>query len=297
MKTIDRVRVHFGKQERLLIVPGELRSLTRKYAAGENIIIEPLRRNTAAAICLAAMELRRKFGQGIMHVMPADHLIEPRAAFIGALKYGARLAEIGYLVTYGIRPDRPETGYGYVKLGQTMGKTGRNRSYHGAGFVEKPSLARARRYIRSRRYLWNSGIFTFCTDTILDEMVRFVPGVYHGVERFLTRRSIRHFQRIPDISIDYGVMEKSRRLCVVEGRFKWDDVGSWLALERYFEKDKEGNVRVGDARGIGVKGSIMFSREVPLRAYDVENVIVIVGPSGVLVCNKERAQDLKKLLK
>ena len=297
MKTIERVKGQFTRKERLLVVPGELKSLTGKYAVGENVIIEPLRRNTAAAICLAAMELRRRFGQGVMHVMPADHLIGPKAAFISALKYGAQLAESGYLVTYGIRPDRPEPGYGYVRLGKTMGRSGRNRYYQGAGFVEKPSLARARQYTRSGRYLWNSGIFTFCTNTILDEMVRFVPRVCRGVEQYMARGSVRSFQRIPDISIDYGVMEKSQRLCVVEGAFKWDDVGSWLALERYFEKDRDGNVRVGDARGIGVKGSIMFSREVPLRAYDVENMIVVVGPSGVLVCKKERAQDLKKLLK
>lgn len=232
-----------------------------------------------------------------MHVMPADHLIRPRKAFISALKYGQRLAEDGYLVTYGIRPDRPETGYGYLKLGRKMGTQGRNNSYAGAGFTEKPDKKRARQYVRSHSYLWNSGIFTFSIDTILGEIKRYVPEVYDGVERFIVKRKIRHFERVPDISIDYGVMEKSRRLCVVEGTFGWDDVGSWLALERYFKKDGKRNVLIGDARGVQMEDMIMFSQDVPLRAYDVKGLIVIVSPYGVLVCKKDRAQDLKRLFK
>lgn len=297
IQTLERIEGQFKRAERLLIIPSELRALVKEHVGRENIVIEPVRRNTAPAICLAGMVLRKKFGGGIMHVMPADHLIRPRNAFIGALKYGQRLAEDGYLVTYGIRPDRPETGYGYVRLGRKLGARGRNNSYRGAGFTEKPNAARAKQYIRSRRYLWNSGIFTFCIKTILDEMRSFVPDIYRGVEKFVTKGRARDFERVSDISIDYGVMEKSRRLCVVEGNFDWDDVGSWLALERYFDKDKRRNVLVGNARGIGVEDSILFSRDVPLRAYDVKDLIVIVGKEGVLVCKKGRAQDLKKLLK
>jgi mannose-1-phosphate guanylyltransferase len=256
-----------------------------------------VRRNTAPAICLAAMVLRKRFGGGVMHVMPADHLIKPRAAFMRALKYGARLAEDGYLVTYGIRPDRPETGYGYIRVGRTIGISDRNRSYEGAGFTEKPGAARARYYVRSRQYLWNSGIFTFRIDTLLDEIEQFIPEVHTGIAKFTAQGRVRFFERVPDISIDYGVMEKSRRLCVVEGRFSWDDVGSWLALERYFKLDREKNVLVGDVRGIEVAGSIMLSHDVPLRAYDVRGMIVVASRQGVLVCSKKRAQDLKKLLK
>ncbi len=297
IQTLQRIEGNFKKNERLLIIPKELKALTRKYVGRENIAVEPVRRNTAPAICLAGMILRKKFDSGVMHVMPADHLIRPRKAFIGALMYGQRLAEDGYLVTYGIRPDRPETGYGYVKLGRRMGTHGGNKSYAGAGFTEKPNLTRARQYVRSRRFLWNSGIFSFSMDTILGEIKGYVPDVYRGVEKFLAHRKVRHFERVPDISINYGVKEKSRRLCVVEGNFGWDDVGSWMALERYFKKDGKRNVLVGDARGVQIEDSIMFSRDVPLRAYDVKGLIVIVSQHGVLVCKKERAQDLKKLFK
>lgn len=297
IQTLQRIQGHFKRNERLLIIPKELKTVTRKYTGRENIVVEPVRRNTAPAICLAGLVLRKKFGSGVMHVMPADHLINPRNAFINALKYGQRLAEDGYLVTYGIRPDRPETGYGYIKLGRKMGIQGRNKSYAGAGFTEKPDTKRARQYVRSRRHLWNSGIFTFSIDTILGEIKSYVPDVYHGVEKFIVQRKVRHFERVPDISIDYGVMEKSRRLCVVEGTFGWDDVGSWLALERYFKKDGKKNVLVGDARGVQIEDSILFSKDLPLRAYDVKGLIVIVSPYGVLVCKKDRAQDLKELFK
>ncbi len=268
-----------------------------KYVGRENIVLEPLRRNTAPAICLAAMVLRRKFGDGVMHVMPADHLIEPKAAFISALRYGQSLAEKGNLVTYGIKPIRPERGYGYIKLGKGIGSYRKNVAFKGAGFTEKPSTATAKQYVKSKRYLWNSGIFTFSVEAILHELKCFVPKVYHGVSRFTTHGKLVYFKRVPDISIDYGVMERSSRLCVVQGNFGWDDVGSWLALERYFPKDRRKNIQLGDVRGIDVKDSIMYSRDVPLRAYDVEGLIIVVSQQGVLVCKKNRAQELKKLLK
>lgn len=296
-QTLQRVAGRFKKNERLLIIPKELRRLTRQYVGKEQVIVEPMRRNTAPAICLAAMVLHKKYGDGVMHVMPADHLISPKSAFLSALKYGQRLAQDGYLVTYGIKPTRPETGYGYIRLGKMIGSSGKNRAYDGAGFTEKPNALKARKYVRSKRYLWNSGIFTFGIETMLEEINRFVPEIYSGVKRFVTGGKIGHFRKVPNISIDYGVMEKSSRLCVVQGDFQWDDVGSWLALERYFGKDHKGNILIGDARGVGLRDSIMFSQDVPLRAYDIEGLIIVVSKYGVLVCKKERAQELKKLFK
>jgi mannose-1-phosphate guanylyltransferase/mannose-6-phosphate isomerase len=297
IQTIHRIAGDFTRTERLLIIPRELKKLTINHVGKENIVLEPVRRNTAPAICLAAMVLRRRFGDGVMHVMPADHIIRPKSAFLQALRYGQGLAERGYLVTYGIKPIRPETGYGYIKIGEQMGKHGKNKAFRGAGFTEKPGMATARKYLHSKRYLWNSGIFTFSIGTILEEIEYFVPRIYQGVSRFLTHRKTGYFRHVPDISIDYGVMEKSNRLCVVQGDFEWDDVGSWFALERYFSKDRNGNIQIGNARGVEVENSIMFSSDVPLRAYDVHDLIIVVARQGVLVCRKERAQDLKKLLK
>lgn len=297
IQTLQRVAGHFRKNERLLIIPKELRGLTKKYVGKEHMIVEPVRRNTGPAICLAAMVLHKKYGNGVMHVMPADHLITPRGAFLSALKYGQKLARDGYLVTYGIKPTRPETGYGYIRLGSKIGSSRKNMAFKGAGFTEKPNALKAKKYVRSKRYLWNSGIFTFGIETMLEEIKKFEPKVHSGVAKFVTRGEKDYFRRVPDISIDYGVMERSSRLCVVQGDFRWDDVGSWLALERYFGKDNKGNILIGDSRGIGLKDSIMYSQDVPLRAYDIDGLIIVVSKHGVLVCKKERAQELKKLFR
>jgi mannose-1-phosphate guanylyltransferase/mannose-6-phosphate isomerase len=296
IQTLHRIAKHFARNERMLIIPKELKKLTVKYIGRENMLLEPFRRNTAPAICLAAMVLRREYGDGVMHVMPADHLINPGSAFISALRFGQKLAEKGQLVTYGIKPTRPETGYGYIRIGTEMGRSGKNRAFASAGFTEKPNRVKARSYIRSRRYLWNSGIFSFSIATILDEIENFVPSVYNGVASYLERGAVNHFRRVPNISIDYGVMEKSARLCVVRGSFAWDDVGSWLALERCFHMDSKRNILIGDVRALKAEDSIIYSRGYPLRAYGVKGLIVVASPHGMLVCSKEHAQDLKKLL-
>ena len=297
VQTMDRVRTYFRSSERILIIPNELRKLTHKYLGKERIIIEPMRRNTAPAICLAAMMLQKEHVDGILHVMPADHLISPRRNFIAALKCGEELAARGYLVTYGISPDRPETGYGYVKIGNRISIRNKIRTFKGEGFTEKPTLVRAQKYMKSKKYLWNSGIFSFRIKNILEEIKQSIPDVYSGVAQFVKTKKKKFFHRIPDISIDYGVMERSRNLCVVKGNFIWDDVGSWLALERYFRKNEHGNILIGDTACLETSESIMYTHGVPLKTFGVEGLIIVVSPQGVLVCKKERAPHLKNLLK
>lgn len=294
---MSRISGYFRPDERILIVPEVLKKITRRHIRKTRIIVEPERRNTAAAICLAALILQKNYRDGIMHIMPADHLISPRKNFIDALKTGQKLAEAGYLVTYGISPDRPETGYGYVRTGKKIPTRNATAAFKGLSFTEKPSRQRAKRYVQSRNYLWNSGIFTFCTQTILSEIKKAIPRVYHGVNKYVMTGNKKHFRSIPDISIDYGVMEKSDKFCIVKGTFKWDDVGSWLALERYFKKDKNGNILVGDIKGLEMYDSIMYTSHAPLRVYGVENIIVVISPHGVLVCHKDKAPDLKNIFK
>jgi mannose-1-phosphate guanylyltransferase len=296
VQTIERINTYCRRRERVLIIPEELKKLTRRYAEGAQTIIEPMRRNTAAAICLAAMTLQRRYGDAVLHIMPADHIISPKAEFIEALRTGYDLSKQGYLVTYGVPPTRPETGYGYVEVGNPIKHRRRIPAFTGKGFTEKPTLRRARKYLRGKKFLWNSGIFSFTSTCILDEIERCIPDVYHGVERFLKTKKIAYFKRIPDISIDYGVMEKSDALCVVKGRFLWDDVGSWLALERYFPKDTKNNILIGDAKGLEIHDTIMYTDGVPLRAYDVGNMIIVASKNGVLVCNKKQAPLLKNLI-
>lgn len=186
-----------------------MRKLTRKFCGRERVIVEPVGRNTAPAICLAALVLLRRHGDGVMHVMPADHLIEPKRDFLKTIKYGTRLAERGSLVTYGVKPDRPETGYGYIRVGPKMKDFRGVAAYRVDAFMEKPGLARARAYLKSGKYLWNAGIFTLGIRTVLAEIKKFAPGIYRGVEKYLATGDPKFFSRIPDISIDYAVMEKA----------------------------------------------------------------------------------------
>lgn len=295
-QTIERINGYFKKNERFLVIPEELKVITKRFVCSENLVIEPARRNTAPAICLCAMLLKEKYRDGIIHIMPADHIIKDNKEFIECLKYGEVMAEKEFLVTYGIIPDRPETGYGYIKIGRTIGRKKGIMGFYGEGFIEKPSINKAKEYLKTRRYLWNSGIFTYRISTVLNEIKKFVPDVYYGVEDYLKFKDKRYFERISEISIDYGLMEKSNKICVIQSNFGWDDVGTWLALERYFQKDRNNNIFLGDILGLETSNAIVYTNSVPVRLFGINGLVVVASPKGVLVCKKQRAPKLKKLL-
>lgn len=261
----------------------------------ENIILEPARKNTAPAICLVAMYLQKKFGDGIIHIMPADHIIKNKEQFIKCLRAGEDMAEKDFLVTYGIIPDRPETGYGYIKTGKVIGSSEGIVAYVGEEFTEKPSSKTAMVYLKAKNYLWNSGIFTYKISTVLNEIKKYIPDVFAGVTEYFKYKDKKSFEKINAISIDYGIMEKSERICVIKSDFGWDDVGTWLALERYFKKDHKNNILLGNALGLEIEGSIVYTNNIPVRVYGIKGLVVVASPRGVLVCKKERAPDLKKL--
>jgi mannose-1-phosphate guanylyltransferase len=295
-QTIDRLKGFCHCSSRYLVVPKHLRGISRRYVSRKNLIIEPEQRNTAAAVCLAAMKIHKQRGDGILHIMPADHIIKSRAAFTQTLKSSHELCSEGYVVTYGITPDRPETGYGYIRLGKRIKTRRTTQAFMALGFTEKPGRATARRYIRSKKHLWNSGIFSFRITTILKETQRHAPAVYRGVHRYVESGEIAYFKKVPNISIDYAVMEKSKQLCVIRSKFSWDDVGSWLAFERYFKKSTLGNICIGDVKGLEIQDSIIYTSDIPCKAYGVKGLIIVVSPHGVLVCSKEKAPDLKRLM-
>lgn len=296
IQTIDRIKESFTKDQRFLVIPKQLFGVTKKFVGNENVVIEPARKNTAPAICLVAMFLQKKFGNGIIHIMPADHVIRNKERFIKCLQFGETMAARGFLVTYGIIPDRPETGYGYIRIGKTIASQKRIIAYNGEGFTEKPTQKKAIMYIKEKKYLWNSGIFTYKISTALDEIKRHIPDVYDGVTKYLKHKNKKYFEKIPAISIDYGIMEKSNRICVIKSDFGWDDVGTWLALERYFKKDRQNNIFLGNASGLEIEGSIVYTNSIPVRVYGIKGLVIVASPNGVLVCKKERAPDLKKLL-
>ena len=292
------------------------RKMLARLPAG-NFIVEPVARNTAPCVGLAALHVARRHPSGIIAMLPADHHVGRPAAFREALAEAGRLAEKGAIATIGIRPSRPETGYGYLKLGPRLsgrhaGKAGRPAGKRGGKvlhphkverFVEKPDVVTAARYLADGHYLWNSGIFVFRADVILEEIRRAMPvlgELLEVIDRSLgspayPRTLRRVFPECPSISIDYGVMEKSQRIAVVPADFGWSDVGSFAALPDVRATDHLGNVAEGDALVIDGRNDVVLAHGGrPVAVIGIEDVVVVDSGDAVLVCRRDRAQDVRK---
>ena len=280
------------------------RRMVRELPAG-NFIVEPCARNTAPCVGLAALHVAARQKKGIVAMLPADHHIARPEAFREAIAEGARLAEKGHIVTIGIRPHAPETGYGYLKVGSRLPgkKRGRSAAHRVERFVEKPDVVTAARYLADGSYLWNSGIFVFRADVILDEIRRAMPVL--GEQLDVIEQAIgtpgyqktldRIFPDCPSISIDYGVMEKSQKIVVVPADFGWSDVGSFAALPEVRPVDHLGNVVEGDALVIDGRNNVVVAAGGrPVAVVGMEGVVVIDAGDAVLVCRKDRAQDVRK---
>ena len=282
------------------------RKLVRELPAG-NFIVEPCARNTAPCVGLAALHVAARHQHGIVAMLPADHHIARPEAFREAIAEAARLAEKGHIVTIGIRPHAPETGYGYLKVGARLKALGRGKkAFHPARverFVEKPDVVTASRYLAEGGYLWNSGIFLFRADVILEEIRRAMPVLGEQlavIEKSLgtssyARTLARVFPAAPSISIDYGVMEKSQRIAVVPAEFGWSDVGSFAALSEVRDLDDLGNVLQGDAVVIDGHDNVVLAQGGrPVVVVGVDGVVVVDAGDALLVVRKERAQDVRK---
>ncbi|HEX9287993.1 MAG TPA: mannose-1-phosphate guanylyltransferase [Anaeromyxobacteraceae bacterium] len=273
----------------------------------ENLVVEPCARNTAPCVGLAALHVARRDPTGVMAMLPADHHIAGPAAFRDALAAAAAVAERGAIATIGVKPSRPETGYGYLKVGPRLATGDKARKGFAARkverFVEKPDLVTAARYLAEGGYLWNSGIFVFRADVILGEIRRAMPvlgeqldaiGAALGTPR--AARVLRKvFPECPSISIDYGVMEKSDRIAVVPADFGWSDVGSFAALPDVRAQDANGNVTEGEALIFDGKNNVVLALPGrPLAVIGMDDVIVVDAGDAVLVCRRDRAQDVRK---
>jgi mannose-1-phosphate guanylyltransferase / mannose-6-phosphate isomerase len=261
-------------------------------------VLEPFGRNTAAAVASAALRAEKTHGgDAVLLVLPADHLILDQAAFARAVARAAELAEAGKLVTFGIKPDAPETGYGYIE----------SEGERVLRFVEKPSLEKAREYMGSGRFLWNSGMFCFKAATVLEEMQKHSPGVLDAVRQCLERSKAvagdnvsqveldaASFAEVPDISFDYALMEKSDNVAVVPCEIGWSDIGSWSALGELGSPDAHGNRVEGTALLHDVSGCYIRSERL-VGAVGVEDLVIIDTPDALLVASKSHAQDVKHI--
>ncbi len=268
----------------------------------ENILAEPCPRNTAPCIGLAAAVIEKKYGDAIMFVLPSDHLIHAADIYTDTLLKAAETAESGEnLVTLGITPTYPETGYGYIRYVRGSGKNG---VYEVEKFVEKPDLPTAKSYLEDGGYLWNSGMFIWKTSSILKNIRTHMPDLYDGLQPIVEAYGTsgfdaalqENFCRLPSESIDFGIMEKAAHIYTIPGNFGWDDVGSWLALERINETDNDGNMLSGDVISIDSRNCTICGGARMIAALGLEDVVIVDTPDAVLVCDKNSTQDIKKVL-
>jgi len=267
-------------------------------------LLEPFSRNTAAAIALAAHQAISRFGKDvILLILPADHLISDLSQFDAAVSTAFDLAQQGYLVTFGITPTAPETGFGYIEYGQDLGG-GKKVSR----FVEKPSLEKARDYLSAGNYLWNSGVFCFGAAAVLEQMQRWAPSVAASVQACWDATgsqdqvdsaleiSAAFFESVPSISIDYALMEHSDKVVVVEGGFAWNDIGSWAAVRDLALPDGQGNRALGECIFVDTSNTFVQSEDRLVATVGLKDVMIIDTPDALLVVDANRSQDVKSVV-
>ena len=289
-----------ANEEHRFIIAEQLRQIGVSPAA---MLLEPEPRNTAPAIALAALAIAEEDGSRLMLVLPSDHVIRDVAAFHAAVETGARAAGQGHLVTFGIVPDRPETGYGYVERGAALKRMAGVHAV--ARFVEKPDAARAADFVSGGKHFWNSGMFLFSADAYLAELGRHAPEMLAACRVAMEGRApdlgferpdAAAFAASPADSIDYAVMEKTDRAALVPVDMGWSDVGSWRALWDLAEKDAAGNAMFGDVLAEACAGSLLQAHGPAIAAIGLEDMVVVTTKDAVLVAPKSRAQEVKKLV-
>jgi mannose-1-phosphate guanylyltransferase/mannose-6-phosphate isomerase len=265
------------------------------------VVLEPVRRDSGPAIAAGAAYARSRDPDAIVLAIAADHVILDTDLFHDACRAGREAAAQGHIVTFGIRPTAPKTSYGYIRCGEPLGIAGVSAV---AAFVEKPDAATAATYV-AQNYLWNSGNFLFRADALLAELKRFEPAMAEAVEAAVAaaatdlgfvRLDEQAFGRAPQKSIDYAVMEKTERAAVVEGRFRWSDIGSWDAVFEVATLDGGGNAASGPVLAIDSKGCIVHAEGQLTAVLGVEDLIVVTTPDAVLVLPRARAQDVKSVV-
>ncbi|MDI6776073.1 MAG: sugar phosphate nucleotidyltransferase [Syntrophales bacterium] len=310
-ETVDRIRP-LVPVENILIVTGRSHAdeLMRQLPEipRENIIVEPVGRNTAPCIGLAALHIKKKAGEDVMVVLPSDHLIADEERFLHTLVVAAKMAQQGdYLLTIGIKPTGPETGYGYIEQGDLKATIGGEDIYEVRSVREKPSFELAKTFLEDGGFFWNSGMFIWKVSTILEAIKQWLPDLYRGLlhiesavgtdrEGDITEQVYRE---IVPISIDYGVMEKANDVLLLKGEFRWNDLGSWDALWEIADKDERGNViwRRENFIGVDTRNSLIYSPQKLVVLVGVEDLLVIETEDSLLICKRGSSQNVKTVVK
>jgi mannose-1-phosphate guanylyltransferase len=308
-ETFHRVFPGFEKERIRIVADEALRSLVREQLPEideKNFIAEPSRKNTAPAIGLAAAVLLKEDPDAVLAVLTADHVVKPREEYLRAIRAASRLAEEGYLVTFGILPDRPATEYGYIEIQKKMKGNWDLDVYSVKIFREKPTVEQALTFLERGGFLWNSGLFCFKAKSVFEAMKEHLPAMHAGFmrihegvgtagEKEIVREEYEKFERI---SIDYGVMEKAKNIVCVRPKFSWDDVGSWSALARHRQKDIDGNVVEGDTVIMSSRNNIILGDcSSVIALIGVHDLVVVKEGERILICPKSQDQHVREALR
>ena len=303
--TVERISSVVDMEDIYIATNKDYKELVRSQLPGipeKNILCEPVGRNTAPCIGLGAVHMAKKYDDAIMLVLPSGHLIKFNKMFLSVLKDSCDVAEKDRnLVTIGITPTYAETGYGYIKFDSHVME---GRAYKVDRFVEKPSLEVAKEYLETEEYLWNSGMFVWKLSSILYNLERFMPETFAGLKRIqasigtpeeedVLRKEFAQFQ---SQSIDYGIMEKAENIYTVPGTFGWDDVGSWLAVERIRKSNEMGNVVSGNIITVGTHNCIIQGEKKLIATVGLEDLVIVDTEDATLICAKDSTADIKKVL-
>lgn len=317
-ETMARLRPLFPPRKLWIVTNDEQAVAVRRElprVSSSHVLAEPSGRNTAAAIGLAAIHLAHRYGDALMAVLPSDHYIADAARYRRLVGAALKLAENnGFLIVMGIPPTRPETGFGYIERGKLAGRPGGFPAYEVRRFTEKPSLPLARRYVASRHYLWNAGMFFWRVSTFLEKLKKYLPAT-HAALFELSRaigtpgyaRAIRRiYPHLENISVDYAIMEPSTRragtgtaprVFVLPAQVGWSDIGSWTAVYELLAHRPGENISAGPRLALDSSGNFFWSPEKFIAAIGVHDLVLVETPDALLVCQRDRAQDVGQIVK
>jgi mannose-1-phosphate guanylyltransferase len=309
-ETVRRISPFVAQEDIYVVCPAQYAEsvIEQLDIPPQNVIMEPIGRNTAPCVGLAAIVLERKDPSATMILLPADHVIKNGDQFLNILKLATQVASSErQLVTLGIMPDRPATGYGYIQLGKLVDEADDIGVYEVDRFTEKPDEKTAKRFLEEGNYYWNSGMFVWRIDVILDEIMQHMPGLHADlmeIKRHMGKPDLEQiiagvYRKQESISIDYGVMEKSSQVLAIPADIGWSDVGDWSALDSVFDRDGNGNVVKANHVGIDTKNCVIYQQETDRRIATVglENLVIIDTQDTLLVMPKQKSQKVRDILK
>jgi mannose-1-phosphate guanylyltransferase len=308
-QAVDRLNPAFAPERILVVTKSDHLSLLRDQSPAlpvENFILEPQGRGTAPALGLAAIHLQQRDPGAVMAVLTADHHITDVPAFHKVLLGAEAAARADFLVTLGITPASPSTGFGYIQKGETLIPESDPPVFRVQRFIEKPDAAKAAEMVSSGEFFWNSGMFIWRVSRLLDELQRQMPGFYSQLmevsaslrdSQEYSKTLARIWPQVPEQTIDYGVMEGARNTAMIPARIGWTDVGSWSSLFELMPPDAQGNIFVGPQAAIDTRDTLVMGKERLIATIGIEGLVIVDTEDALLVCRKDRVQDVKLIVK